>query len=374
MRATESSTRSPRSADDNSSHSSFLILMLAPVNQRYEELRRSLALSPRTWLITGVAGFIGSNLLSDLLSLGQTVVGLDNFSTGHRSNIADVLAATGGTSRFRMIEGDTRDIDVCRAACDGADFVLHQAALGSVPRSIHDPLTSSHVNVDGLMNILFAAHGAGAKRVVYASSSSVYGDSPNLPQVESQTGRLLSPYAATKATNELYAEVFQRTYGIETIGLRYFNVFGPRQDPNGAYAAVIPRWIAALLRGETCQIFGDGRTSRDFCYISNVIQANLLAATAGSEGTGTCYNVACGDSTSLTALFYLIRDGLAKFDSTIATAEPQYEPFRPGDISQSFANVSKAREALGYEPSHRIREGMEATLSWYLHQTAPQAG
>ena len=348
--------------------------MPAPGNQRYEDLRQSLVRAPRVWLITGIAGFIGSNLMSDLLSLGQTVVGLDNFSTGHRSNIADVLAATGASSRFRMIEGDTRDIDVCRAACEGVDFVLHQAALGSVPRSIHDPLTSSHVNVDGLMNMLFAAHGAGVKRVVYASSSSVYGDSPNLPQVEARTGRLLSPYAATKAANEMYAEVFQRTYGIETVGLRYFNVFGPRQDPNGAYAAVIPRWIAALLRCETCQIFGDGKTSRDFCYIANVVQANVLAATADGRATGECYNIACGDSTSLTGLFYLIRDGLAKADSSIATAEPRYEPFRPGDINQSFANISKASEGLGYEPSHRIREGMEATLAWYLDQAASQVG
>jgi UDP-N-acetylglucosamine 4-epimerase len=346
--------------------------MPASGNQRYDDLRESLVHRPKVWLITGVAGFIGSNLLADLLSLRQTVVGLDNFSTGHRSNVADVLAGTGGASRFRMIEGDTRDIDACRAACVGVDVVLHQAALGSVPRSIHDPLTSSHVNVDGMMNVLFAAHGAGVKRVVYASSSSVYGDSPNLPQVESSTGRLLSPYAATKAANEIYADVFQRTYGIETVGLRYFNVFGPRQDPNGAYAAVIPRWIAALLRGETCHIFGDGKTSRDFCYIANVLQANLLAATVDARHTGTCYNVACGDSTSLTALFYLIRDGLAKYDAAIANAEPQYEPFRPGDINQSFANVSKAREALGYAPSHRIREGMEATLGWYLQQAASQ--
>ena len=348
--------------------------MPATGNQRYEDLRQRLAGSPRVWLITGVAGFIGSNLLSDLLSLGQTVIGLDNFSTGHRANIADVLTATGASSRFRMIEGDTRDIDACRSACEGVDFVLHQAALGSVPRSIHDPLTSSHVNVDGLMNVLFAAHGAGVKRVVYASSSSVYGDSPNLPQVENRTGRLLSPYAATKAANEMYADVFQRTYGIEAVGLRYFNVFGPRQDPNGAYAAVIPRWIAALLRGEMCRIFGDGKTSRDFCYIANVIQANLLAATADAESTGECYNIACGDSTSLTALFYLIRDGLAKFDSSVSNAEPQYEPFRPGDINQSFANISKANAAFGYEPSHRIREGMDATLSWYIAQAASQVG
>ena len=348
--------------------------MPSPANQRYEDLRRSLAGTPRVWLITGVAGFIGSNLLSDLLSLGQTVVGLDNFSTGHRSNVSDVLAATGGAARFRMLEGDIRDIDACRSACEGVDFVLHQAALGSVPRSIHDPLTSSHVNVDGLMNVLFAAHGAGVKRVVYASSSSVYGDSPNLPQVESRTGNLLSPYAATKAANEMYAEVFQRTYGIETIGLRYFNVFGPRQDPNGAYAAVIPRWIAALLRGETCRIFGDGKTSRDFCYIANVVQANLLAAMGDRQGTGTSYNIACGDSTSLTALFYLIRDGLAKFDSAIGSAEPHYEPFRPGDINQSFANISKAADALGYEPSHRIREGMDATLAWYIDRAASRVG
>jgi UDP-N-acetylglucosamine/UDP-N-acetylgalactosamine 4-epimerase len=348
--------------------------MSALGNQRYEALRGSLSRSPRVWLITGVAGFIGSNLLSDLVSLGQTVVGLDNFSTGHRANIADVLAATGASSRFRMIEGDTRDIDACRAACAGVDYVLHQAALGSVPRSIHDPLTSSHVNVDGLMNVLFAAHGAGVKRVVYASSSSVYGDSPNLPQVEARTGRLLSPYAATKAANEMYADVFQRTYGIETVGLRYFNVFGPRQDPNGAYAAVIPRWIAALLRGEPCHIFGDGKTSRDFCYIANVVQANLLAATADASATGECYNIACGDSTSLTALFYLIRDGLAKLDSAISSAEPRYDPFRPGDINQSFANISKAIEALGYAPSHRIREGMDATLAWYIDQAASQVG
>jgi UDP-N-acetylglucosamine 4-epimerase len=348
--------------------------MPATEHSRYEDLRQNLARSPQVWLITGVAGFIGSNLLSELLSLGQTVVGLDNFSTGHRSNIADVLAATAGASRFRMIEGDTRDIDACRSACAGVDVVLHQAALGSVPRSINDPLTSSHVNVDGLMNVLFAAHGAGVRRVVYASSSSVYGDSPTLPQVESMTGRLLSPYAATKAANEMYADVFQRTYGIETVGLRYFNVFGPRQDPNGAYAAVIPRWIAALLRGDICEIFGDGKTSRDFCYIANVVQANILAATADARATGTSYNVACGDSTSLTALFYLIRDGLAKFDSAIANAEPRYEPFRPGDINQSFANISKARDALGYEPSHRIREGMDATLGWYMDQAASRVG
>jgi UDP-N-acetylglucosamine 4-epimerase len=348
--------------------------MPASENQRYDDLRQALARSPRVWLITGVAGFIGSNLLADLLALGQTVVGLDNFSTGHQSNIADAVAATRGASRFRFIEGDTRDIEACRAACEGVDFVLHQAALGSVPRSIHDPLTSSHVNVDGLMNILFAAHGAGVERVVYASSSSIYGDSPNLPQVESSTGRLLSPYAATKAANEMYADVFQRTYGIETIGLRYFNVFGPRQDPNGAYAAVIPRWVSSLLRGETCRIFGDGKTSRDFSYIANVVQANLLAATSESSTTGTCYNIACGDSTSLTSLFYLIRNGLTKFDSSIASAEPQYEPFRPGDINQSFANISKARQALGYAPSHNIEDGMDATLGWYIQQAASQVG
>ena len=251
----------------------------------YERLQGELIARPRVWLVTGVAGFIGSNLLEALLDLGQTVVGLDNFSTGHRANIEAVLdARPGADARFRFVEADMRAMEACQDACAGVDFVLHQAALGSVPRSIHDPVTSSHVNVDGFLNILVAARDARVARIVYASSSSVYGDSKKLPQVEDQTGRLLSPYAATKAANEMYAGVFQRTYGTELIGLRYFNVFGPRQDPLGAYAAVIPRWAANLLHDEPCRIFGDGETSRDFCYIANVIQANLLAGWIAKGG------------------------------------------------------------------------------------------
>jgi UDP-N-acetylglucosamine 4-epimerase len=306
-------------------------------------------------------------LLEALLDLGQTVIGLDNFSTGHRSNLDAVLQTRPDiASRFRLVEGDIRSIDACRDACSGADFVLHQAALGSVPRSIHDPVTSSHVNVDGFLNVLVTARDARVSRIVYASSSSIYGDSKHLPQSEDRTGRLLSPYAATKAANEMYAGVFQRTYGTELIGLRYFNVFGRRQDPLGAYAAVIPRWAAALLRDEPCRIFGDGETSRDFCYIANVIQANLLAA-AGSpkESTDAAYNVACGDSTSLTELFYLMRDLLAHYRPAIRAAEPVYDDFRPGDIARSFADISRARRALGYEPTHRIAEGLVEAMEWY---------
>jgi len=334
---------------------------------RYERLTNELTSRPRVWLVTGVAGFIGSNLLETLLDLGQTVTGLDNFSTGHRSNLDAVLETRpDAVSRFRLVEGDIRSIEACHDACTGAEFVLHQAALGSVPRSIHDPLTSSHVNVDGFLNILVAARDARASRIVYASSSSIYGDSKHLPQTEDRTGRLLSPYAATKAVNEMYAGVFQRTYGTELIGLRYFNVFGRRQDPLGAYAVVIPRWAAALLRGEPCRIFGDGETSRDFCYIANVMQANLLAA-AGSpkEATDAAYNIACGDSTSLTALFYLMRDLLAKYRPEIAAAEPVYEDFRPGDIARSFADISRATASLGYEPTHRITDGLAEAMEWY---------
>jgi len=339
----------------------------SPLTSPYDALRRELVARPKVWLITGVAGFIGSNLLEELLSLGQTVIGLDNFLTGHRANLDAVLALRPDfPDRFRFVEADIRSIDACHEACSGADFVLHQAALGSVPRSIHDPITSSHVNVDGFLNVLVAARDSKVKRIVYASSSSVYGDCTELPQSEDRTGRVLSPYAATKVTNELYAGVFQRTYGMEIIGLRYFNVFGRRQDPKGAYAAVIPRWVANLLDGEPCHIFGDGKTSRDFCYIANVVQANLLAAAAApARSTDTAYNVACGESTSLTELFYLIRDGLAAYRPSIQTAEPHYDDFRPGDIARSFANISKARDALGYEPTHRIGAGLAEALQWY---------
>jgi UDP-N-acetylglucosamine 4-epimerase len=346
--------------------------MSAEFPAAYDDLRQRLRAEPRTWLVTGAAGFIGSNLLQELLELGQNVVGLDNFSTGHRANLDAVLdGVPDGQKRLRFFEGDIRDLDACRAACNGVDFVLHQAALGSVPRSIADPVTSSHVNVDGFLNILVASKDAGVQRIVYASSSSVYGDCTELPQRENRTGRPLSPYAATKVANEMYAEVFQRTYDLKTVGLRYFNVFGARQDPKGAYAAVIPRWIAAILDGAECKIFGDGETSRDFCYIANVVQANLLAAAnAPATATGRAYNIACGDSTSLTALFYAIRDGLAEFRPDVAAATPVYDDFRPGDIARSFANITDATEKLGYLPTHRLRDGLAKTLAWYVEMRA----
>jgi UDP-N-acetylglucosamine/UDP-N-acetylgalactosamine 4-epimerase len=336
------------------------------LSQRYLQLRGELTETPRTWLITGVAGFIGSNLLEELLNLGQTVVGLDNFSTGHQTNLDSALASQSKPGQFRFVEGDVRDLGVVRAVSNGVDYVLHQAALGSVPRSLHDPLTSAQVNVDGTLHVLIAARDAGVKRVVYASSSSVYGDAIELPQVEERTGRVLSPYAATKAANEMFADVFQRTYGMEIIGLRYFNVFGPRQDPNGAYAAVIPRWVQNLLTDHPCPIFGDGETSRDFCHVANVIQANLLAAvSADAKATGQPYNIACGESTSLNTLFCLLRDGLAVYRPSIKAAEPRYEPFRPGDVRRSLANIAKARANLGYEPQYQIKEGLAETLPWY---------
>jgi len=347
---------------------------MAPyVHARFEALRRELVASPRVWLVTGVAGFIGSNLLEELLGLGQTVIGLDNFSTGHQSNIESVIARQpAAASRLRFIAGDIRDVDVCRHACVGVDYVLHQAALGSVPRSIADPVTTNQVNIDGFLHMLVAARDAGAKRFIYASSSSVYGDCPELPQVEDRTGRPLSPYAATKATGEMYAEVFQRTYGLRTIGLRYFNVFGKRQDPNGAYAAVIPRWVSNLLSDEPCRVFGDGETSRDFCFVANVVQANLLAAAqAPDTAHGRAYNIACGESTSLNTLFQLLRDGLATSRPSLRTAQPLYEGFRPGDILHSYADITNARARLGYEPTHRLADGLDETLAWYAATLSP---
>ncbi len=337
---------------------------------RYATTRVILAAEPRVWLVTGAAGFIGSNLVQELLGLGQQVVGLDNFATGHQANLDAAVAANADRAgQFRFVKGDIRDHGACADACANVDYVLHQAALASVPRSIKDPVASTQVNVDGFLNVLVAARDAGAKRVVYASSSSVYGDARTIPQVEHVTGRVLSPYAATKATNELFASVFQRTYGLETIGLRYFNVFGRRQDPNGAYAAVIPRWTARLLNGEACEIFGNGETSRDFCYIDNVVQANILGATVASgEATGEVYNVACGDETSLNELFRMIRDSLATYVPTVAAIEPQYSAERAGDIRRSLADVSKARALLGYDPTHRAAAGMKETLNWYAAQ------
>ncbi|MEP6618269.1 MAG: SDR family oxidoreductase [bacterium] len=336
---------------------------------RYQIVRDELVAHPQTWLVTGAAGFIGSNLAQELVGLGQHVVGFDNFSTGYQHNVDEVTAAcVGSTGTFRFVEGDIRDVEACRAACVGVNFVLHQAALASVPRSIADPISSTAVNVDGFLNVLVAARDASAKRVVYASSSSVYGDATTIPQVEDKTGTVLSPYAATKATNELFAGVFQRTYGLQTVGLRYFNVFGRRQDPNGAYAAVIPRWIDALLKESPCRIFGDGETSRDFCYIANVVQANILAAVADDDATSQAYNVACGEETSLNELFTMIRDGLVAQAPFVAAASQVYDEARPGDIRRSLADIGKARKLLGYEPTHRAAAGLEEALQWYATQ------
>lgn len=349
------------------------------ISAPYRQLREHLTSAPKTWLVTGVAGFIGSNLLAELLALGQSVVGVDNFSTGHRSNLDDVLTGSlHPTGRLKMIEGDIRDLETCRTACEGADYVLHHAALGSVPWSMDDPIRTNAVNVDGFVNMLVAGKDAGIRRFVYASSSAVYGDTPDHPQIEDRLGRPLSPYAASKTINETYAVAFQMSYGLQSIGLRYFNVFGRRQDPAGAYAAVIPRWIASLLRGERCRIFGDGETTRDFCYVANVVQANLLAATVGdAHATGQTYNVACAESVSLNRLFEMMRHHLAISDPRLSTAAPQYDPFRPGDIRFSCASIEKARQLLSFSPTHSVAQGLAEALEWYVDRartTAEYAG
>ena len=338
---------------------------------RYEVLKTALEACPKTWLITGVAGFIGSNLLEALLKLGQNVVGLDNFATGNRHNLDEVrtLVSAGQWERFRFIEGDICDLDDCRRVCDGVDYVLHQAALGSVPRSVKDPLASNAANVSGFLNMLVAARDAKVKRFVYAASSSTYGDHPGLPKVEEIIGKPLSPYAVTKYVNELYAEVFARTYGTECIGLRYFNVFGPRQDPNGAYAAVIPKWTAAMIHGENVFINGDGETSRDFCFVANTIQANLLAATTQSlEAVNQVYNVAVGDRTTLNDLFHALRTALVR-NGINYTHAPIYRDFRGGDVRHSQADISKAKRLIGYEPSERIQQGIDQAMPWYVSNT-----
>lgn len=345
------------------------------ISASYGQLREHLISSPKIWVVTGVAGFIGSNLLQELLALGQTVVGVDNYSTGHRANLEDVLRGPPESiPNFRMVEGDIRNLETCRVACEGADYVLHHAALGSVPWSMDDPLRTNAVNVDGFVNMLVAAKDAGVKRVVYASSSAVYGDTPDHPQVEERLGRPLSPYAASKTTNETYAVAFQMSYGLQSIGLRYFNVFGRRQDPAGAYAAVIPRWIASLLRGERCRIFGDGETTRDFCYVANVVQANLLAATV-EDANATCqaYNVACAESVTLNKLFQMMRDRLALQDAGYSLAVPQYDPFRPGDIRFSCASIEKARRMLSFAPTHSVEQGLAEALGWYVERAQPSA-
>jgi UDP-N-acetylglucosamine 4-epimerase len=334
----------------------------------YQKLQIKLSKAPRTWLVTGAAGFIGSNLVETLLTLGQKVVGLDNFATGHQKNLAEVRALVGPArwKNFRSINGDIRDLKTCRRACRGADFISHQAALGSVPRSIEHPIQSNASNVTGYLNLLVAARDAKVKRFVYASSSAIYGDSPRLPKVEEHIGRPLSPYAVTKFVNELYADVFARCYGMETIGLRYFNVFGPRQDPNGPYAAVIPQWIAAMIKDERVFINGDGETSRDFCYVANVVQMNLLAATtANPRAVNQVYNVALNERISLNELFALLRERLLPHCPHLRRFKPVYRKFRAGDVRHSRADIARARRLVGYAPTHRIEQGLDAALDWY---------
>ena len=339
----------------------------------YDQLKDRLKTEQSTWLITGVAGFIGSNLLETLLKLNQKVVGIDNFSTGHQKNIDEALKAANckpPTANFTFIEGDIRNLEDCKKACTGADYVLHQAALGSVPRSIEDPITTNQNNIDGFLNMLVAARDAKVKRFVYAASSSTYGDHPDLPKVEEKIGKPLSPYAVTKVVNELYADVFAKTYDFKTIGLRYFNIFGQRQDPNGAYAAVIPKWVDALLKGEDVFINGDGETSRDFCYIDNAVQANLLAATVENESsTNQVYNVAVGERTTLNQLYNQIKEGLTA-NRELPTANLIYRDFRAGDVRHSLADISKGKNWLGYQPSHRINEGLKEALGWYVENLA----
>jgi len=335
----------------------------------YSDLLEQLPGQPKSWLITGVAGFIGCNLLEKLLSLDQAVVGLDNFATGHRHNLEQIRAAVTPEqwARFRFIEGDIRNLEDCRQACAGVDYVLHQAALGSVPRSLEDPITTNQANIDGFLNMLVAARDARVKRFVYAASSSTYGDHPGLPKVEDRIGKPLSPYAVTKLVNEQYADVFARAYNFKAIGLRYFNIFGAHQDPNGAYAAVVPKWTAAMIANEPVWINGDGETSRDFCYIANTVQANLLAATVENEAaTNQVYNVAVGDRTTLNDLFEAIRSTLEPRFPHLKGFRPSYMDFRAGDVRHSLADISKAQRLLGYAPSHRIKEGLVEAMDWYV--------
>jgi UDP-N-acetylglucosamine/UDP-N-acetylgalactosamine 4-epimerase len=343
---------------------------------QYDEALRALSGEPRTWLVTGAAGFIGSHLTELLLRHGQEVVAVDNFSTGTRANLDEVARAAPNPDSFRFVEGDLVDLEVCGAVTDGVDIVLHQAALGSVPRSFADPLATHHANLTAFANLLLAARDAGVSRLVYASSSAVYGDAPDLPKKEGVEGRPLSPYAVTKRANELYGDALHEALGLPMIGLRYFNVFGPRQNPEGPYAAVIPSWIGSLLAGETCTIFGDGETSRDFSYIANPVQANLLAATAALPGpVHRVYNVACGGRTTLNELFRLIRQELSPFLPGVENQEPEYAAFRPGDVRHSEADIGAIAGDLGYAPTHGLEEGIRETVRWYLEEagTAPPA-
>ena len=333
----------------------------------YSDLTKSMTAEPSRWLITGVAGFIGSNLLEHLLKLGHTVVGLDNFMTGYQKNLDMVRDIVGpeAWSRFTVIEGDIRDIETCHAACKGVQHVLHEAALGSVPRSIDDPLLSNSCNITGYLHMLVAARDAGVKSFVYAASSSTYGDSPELPKVEDQIGSPLSPYAVTKYVDELYADVFNRCYGFSSVGLRYFNVFGQRQDPYGAYAAVIPQWFASLIKKETVFVNGDGESSRDFCYIDNVVQANLHASYAQGEATNKIYNVAFGQRTTLNELFDLIKEEVARHKPEVMSAECVHRDFRADDVRHSLADISRAEKLLGYGPQFDVRQGLRLAGDWY---------
>ena len=334
-----------------------------------DQLRSELLDEQKVWLVTGVAGFIGSNLLEELLKLNQKVVGLDNFSTGHKKNLEAVKSLVPMESwvNFKFIEGDIRELADCRLACEGVDYVLHQAALGSVPRSINDPILTHDNNISGFLNILCAARDRGVSRLVFAASSSTYGDHPALPKVEENIGKPLSPYAVTKYVNELYADVFYKTYGLPCIGLRYFNVFGRRQDPNGAYAAVIPKWTASLISGKSVIINGDGETSRDFCYVDNAVQANIIAACSSNEAAvGEVYNVAFGERTTLNELHSLIKAELLKLDAKMLLPDPIYRDFRAGDVRHSLADITKANLRLGYEPEFSVKAGLVEAVKWYV--------
>ena len=336
---------------------------------KIDEVKSQLKANPKKWLVTGVAGFIGSNLLEELLNLGQTVVGLDNFSTGKLENLEEVKkeVGSGKWGLFRFMEADIRNLEECLTACGDIDYILHQAALGSVPRSIDDPIRTNQSNIDGFLNILVAAKDTKVKRFVYAASSSTYGDHQELPKIEARIGCPLSPYAVTKYVNELYADVFAKTYDMETLGLRYFNVFGKRQDPNGAYAAVIPKWFSGLIRGEDVYINGDGETSRDFCYIDNCVQANLLAACSENENAANqVYNVAFGERTSLNELFGYIQERVEEFYPQTKRTKPVYVDFRPGDVRHSLADITKARELFGYDPQHSVQDGLNLAAKWYV--------
>lgn len=341
---------------------------------RYEEVKSQLRKQPKTWLVTGVAGFIGSNLLETLLKLDQPVVGLDNFATGFQHNLDEVKTSVESSqwSRFRFVQGDIRNLEDCRNVCSQVDYVLHQAALGSVPRSLVDPITTNSANITGFLNMLVAARDANVKSFTYAASSSTYGDHRDLPKQEEKIGRPLSPYAVTKYVNELYADIFFKSYEFSTIGLRYFNVFGPRQNPNGDYAAVIPKWVMSMLNSENIFINGDGETSRDFCYIQNAVQANILAATVKSlDAINQVYNIAVGEQTSLNKLYFLIKENIFKKNESVKVVEPFYRDFRSGDVRHSLADIGKANRLIFYKPSHDIEKGLNDTIDWYCRRYDP---